>query len=474
MKENKLWYRQPAKEWTDSLPLGNGRIGAMIFGGISEERIALNEDTLWSGYPKDKNNPKAAECLPHARELAYAGKMQELTDYIEGNMLGDYTESYLPLGDIFLTFPDLQGKEPEEYYRDLSLNDAVAHTRFRIGETTWFREAFVSYPEQAFIMKLSANQKKSISFTASVSSPLRMQAETKGNQIWIDGVCPSHVEPSYLFSENPIVYEEEENKRGIRFGGILEIRTEGGYISADNDTIAVKNADEVILLFMVRTSFNGYNRQPWVEGKDYRRLYLQDRERLANGIYEEWMQRHIQDHQSLFSRVDFYLEKEVEEDLPTDERLVRFLETQEDKELYQLLFQYGRYLLIGSSRKGTQPANLQGIWNQELRAPWSGNYTLNINTEMNYWLAENCSLAECHEPLFQLIKELGETGEKTAKFHYGASGVTSHHNSDIWRVANPVGRTDKGSVVMHTGACHLDGCVSIYLPIMNIQKIWIS
>ena len=446
MQENKLWYRQPAKEWTDSLPLGNGRIGAMVFGGVLEERIALNEDTLWSGYPQNKNNVQAAKHLSKARELAYAQKNRELTELIEGHMLGDYSESYLPLGDIYLRFPQLQDKEVSAYYRDLNLNDATSHTQYRIGDVTWNREAFVSHPAQALIMKISADHNGQISFLASFSSLLRTTAKAQGNQIIIEGIAPSHVEPSYLECENPVIYEEEASKKGMRFCGILEICTSGGTVTSEGDSLRVQNADEAVLIFTVRTSFNGYDKSPWKDGKDYYGLCVQDLSNVADTNYDEWLKMHIRDHRSFFDRVDFYLEKKEEEDIPTDERLARFLETQDDKQLYQLIFQYGRYLLITSSREGSQPANLQGIWNQELRAPWSSNYTLNINTEMNYWLAESCNLTECHEPLFRLVEELRDTGAKTAVEHYGVSGVTAHHNTDIWRMANPVGRNDKGTI----------------------------
>lgn len=450
MQQSRLWYRQPAQQWTDALPLGNGRIGAMIFGGIEKERIGLNEDTLWSGYPKDKNNPNAAKCLAHARKLAYAGAYEELEEYIEQNMLGDYTESYLPLGDLWLEFPTLQEQQAEEYVRDLSMNDAIAHTDFRVKGVTWHREAYVSYEKQAFIMKIETDVKGQVSFRMTFDSQLRTGVEACENQLLITGICPSHVEPSYLYSEYPIIYEEEPEKQGIGFYGIAQVQNKGGRIVQENNAVLVEGADEAIVTFIIRSSFNGYNHLPQLEGLNCKKNAEGDLERLPELWNEEeykiCREKHIADHQELYNRVDFYLEKEEEEDIPTDERLVRFAKTQDDKELYQLLFQYGRYLLISSSRPGTQPANLQGIWNQELRAPWSANFTLNINTEMNYWLAEKCNLSECHEPLLRFIMDLCENGAKTAKLHYGARGVVSHHNSDIWRMTNPVGRQDKGSV----------------------------
>ena len=473
MQENRLWYRQPAKEWTDSLPLGNGRIGAMVFGGICEERIALNEDTLWSGYPQNKNNPQAAKFFPHARELAYEGKYGELTEYVEAHMLGDYTESYLPLGDIHLLFPQFADKAVEAYCRDLNLNDAVSHTQFRIGDVTYSREAFVSHPDQVLVMRFCANQNGQIAFRVSMSSVLKSEIRVQGNQLILEGICPSHVEPSYLWSENPVIYEEEPKKKGIQFRGILELRTTGGCVSCEEDALVVRDADEAIMMFAVRTSFHGYNKSPYLEGREYRDLCATDLARLAESTYGVLLERHKEDFQELFHRVDFYLEQEQDEDIPTDERFVRFRESSDDKLLSQLIFQYGRYLLIASSREGTQPANLQGIWNQELRAPWSSNYTLNINTEMNYWMAESCNLSECHAPLFQMVEELCDTGAETARLHYGAAGAVAHHNSDLWRVANPVGRTVVPSV-MRIGVCRLGGCAGICFRIMNIRRMLCS
>lgn len=445
MQTNMLWYKEPAKEWTDSLPLGNGRIGAMVFGGVFNERIALNEDTLWSGYPVDKNNPNAAKCLEHARKLAYEGKYEELSEYVEGNMLGDYTESYLPLGDLFLLFPESEDLA-ENYYRDLNMNNAIATTRFSLGDCEYYREAFVSHEAQAYVMKLGASKPGRISFSMSFASQLRAQVRAEASSLVITGLCPSHVEPSYLYSENPIIYEEDPAKKGIRFGARAAVVAKGGAVSTNEATVTVENADEVIITFTVRSSFNGYNKQPYLEGKDYQAELLEDAKKLEGIDYADLLCRHEQDFRSYFERVDFYLEPDNYEDIPTDERLERFEKTQDDKELYKLLFQYGRYLLISSSRPGTQPANLQGIWNQELRAPWSSNYTLNINAEMNYWLAENCNLSEFHEPFLEFILKLRDNGARTARLHYGADGAVSHHNSDIWCMTNPVGRTDRYSI----------------------------
>lgn len=446
MEELKLWYKKPSEEWTDSLPLGNGRIGAMVFGGIKNERIGLNEDTLWSGYPLDKNNHDSFKYLEEARKLAGEGKYDELGSFIEANMLGDYTESYLPLGDLFINFSNIDETEVSDYYRELSLNKAMTLTRFSYRGVKHFREAFVSKEANAFIMRIYADKAGEISLKLSFDSQLKYELEIKDNSLCVEGLCPSHVEPSYLYSENPIIYLEDDDKKGIRFNGLVRIDNKGGNIKAEEGSILVDSADEVIISFMVRTSFNGYDKQPYIQGQDYKSNVEADLEYLNTMTYESVLQRHLSDFKALYERVDFYLENDNKKDIPTDQRLEEFALDKTDKDLYRLLFQYGRYLLISSSMEGCQPANLQGIWNQELRAPWSSNFTLNINTEMNYWLAESCNLSECHKPLFELIKNLGVMGEKTAKLHYNASGAVSHHNSDIWCITNPVGRHDKYAV----------------------------
>lgn len=445
-KNLKLWYQQPAGEWTDSLPLGNGRIGAMVFGGIEKERIALNEDTLWSGYPRDTNHYGASGYLEEARKLSRERKFEELEKLIEEHMLGDYTESYLPLGDIFLSFPNIEEEKTEEYYRDLLLDEAVAHTGYTCEGIHYRREAFVSHPAQAFFMRISADRSKAVSVEAEIASPLRSEVCAEENTLILRGICPSHVEPSYLESETPVIYEEEEEKKGIAFEGILHISCTGGQIRCENQRIIVTDADEVLLVFAVRTSFNGFMKLPYLEGKEYHKAVVKDLEKIACRKYEELKQEHIRDYQALYERVGFSLTDGEEDLLPTDERLRNFAQTQTDLHLYELIFQYGRYLMIASSRENTQPSNLQGIWNAEFRAPWSSNYTLNINTEMNYWPAESCNLSELHEPLFRMVEELRMTGRKTAEVHYGKNGVAVHHNTDIWRLSNPVGRQNRGTV----------------------------
>lgn len=448
MKETnmKLWYQAPAYEWTEALPLGNGRLGAMVFGGADHERIALNEDTLWSGYPKDTNNPSAAQYLPHARTLARQKRFGELERWIEEHMQGDYTESFLPLGDLHLDFPGIDSANIRSYRRCLFLDTAIAQTEFTCGGIAYRRTVFVSHPAQVMVIRLTADRPNSISVRVRLSSPLHSHCRTDGSLLMIEGLAPSHVEPPYLPCDNPVVYEEEDARKGMRFTCGVQAQTRGGQIRTCNDTLEIQHADEVLLFLAAHTSFNGYDRQPYLEGKDCTAAVLRDLDSAAASSFEDLLQTHIQDHSALFGRVNFCLAPDAADTLPTDQRLLRQFEGEEDPHLYELLFQYGRYLMIAGSRPGTQATTLQGIWNQDLRPAWSSNYTLNINTEMNYWPAEPCNLSELHEPLFALIQELRHTGTRTAQLHYNAAGVATHHNTDIWRLSNPVGRQEKGSV----------------------------
>ena len=446
-KPMRLWYQQPANKWVEALPIGNGRIGAMVFSIPDQDIFMLNEDTLWSGYPRDTNVPHAAKYYPEAVELVMQKRYKEAQELIEDHMLGSFTQSYMPLGDLKLDFSDIDRKEVIEYKRELNLNEAIVTTEFVHKSIQYKREVFISHPDQCMVIKLSADSPSSISFTASFDSKLKYKVSVQDNMLIVDGICPSHVEPNYVDSPNPVVYEDEDDKKGIEFRKIAIIENQGGSIHADEQSISVKNAHNVVIKICIRTSFNGFDKQPFLEGKDFKGDVQKDYLNIKDLSYDLLRRRHIEDYQALYNRVELDLGHDLNYDVPTDKRLELFQETQDDKGLYCLIFQYGRYLLIASSRKGTQPANLQGIWNHHLRAPWSSNYTVNINTEMNYWPAEICNLSELHEPLFEFIKELRVTGSRTAKLHYNADGFVVHHNSDIWRLSNPVGNFGRGAAV---------------------------
>lgn len=438
-----LWYAAPASNWVEALPIGNGSLGAMVFGGIRDERLQLNEDTLWSGGPKDWNNPDAKNWLPKVREAIFAGRYAE-ADELCKKMQGPYNQSYQPLGDLRITF-DLPG-EAMEYRRELDIDRAVATTRFKSGDTTFTREVFVSHPQQVIALSIAADVPGRVTFTASLDSRLRFSATNSGpDRIAMRGRCPAHVDPNYLRdSTNAVIYSEEPGGDGMRFAVHLRAVTSGGSVSAMPDgRLRVEGADRATLLLAADTSFNGYDKSPAREGLDPDAVPSRKVAAVAAIPWEQLLDEHVADHRRLFRRVALDLGA-APDDIPTDRRILRYAETG-DPALAALVFQYGRYLLIASSRLGTQPANLQGIWNDEIRPPWSSNWTLNINSQMNYWPAENCNLAECHNPMLQFIRDLAANGRVTARINYGARGWVAHHNADVWRQSAPVGNFGQGS-----------------------------
>ncbi|RKP57329.1 glycoside hydrolase family 95 protein [Cohnella endophytica] len=439
----KLQYDRPSRRWTEALPVGNGRLGAMVFGGPEVERIQLNEDTLWSGSPHNRDNVNALEVLPEVRRLLAEGKFAE-ADQASKKMMGPYTQSYMPLGDLFLKFD--HGGLVKSYRRSLHLDEAIARVEYRVGNVTYTRELFASFPDQAIVLRLEASQPGMLNLHARLESPLRYETGVELDQIVLKGFAPERVDPNYYETDRPIVYGNPETTETMRFEGRLGARLEGGRIECNRDGMHILGATAVTLCFSAATSFNGYDRSPGREGKNPTIEAASHLEKALRLPYEVLLQRHVQDHQALFNRMELRLGKAIApSDLSTDTRIREF--GARDPGLVELLFHYGRYLMIGSSRPGTQPANLQGIWNQETRPPWSSNWTLNINAEMNYWPAETCNLAECHTPLLDLIGRLAINGKKTAEVHYGAKGWTAHHNSDIWCQTSPVGDYGHGDAV---------------------------
>jgi alpha-L-fucosidase 2 len=421
----------------------------MLFGGASAELIQLNEDTLWSGGPKDWDNPHAADFLPEVRRLIFAGKFAE-ADQLCKRMQGPYNQSYLPLGDLRLDFsPAIDDAHCSGYYRDLDLDRAVASTRFVYDGTTYTREVFASFPDQVIVVRLSANQPGKLSFRARLESLLHYNLQ-KGaaNILILEGLAPAHVDPNYLTgSENPIIYADPPDGEGMHFEIRLLAQAEGGNVSLIGDELAISGATAVTLLLSAATSFNGFDKSPGRQGKDPAVQAAACLEAASRLSYPTLLDRHVADHQTLFRRVELDLgQPGLESLLPTDERVSRFPQTQ-DPSLPVLLFQYGRYLMIASSRPGAQPANLQGIWNQDIRPPWSSNYTININTQQNYWPAETCNLAECSQPLVEFISDLAVNGRRTAQTNYHARGWVAHHNADLWRQSAPVGNYGGGDPI---------------------------
>ena len=427
MKEMMLWYEKSAERWEESLPIGNGSLGAMILGGAEEEILGLNEESVWSGYYKDKNNAKAADCLEEVRSLVFSGKNKEAERLIQNNMLGEYNESYLPLGNLKLKFAYGSGKEgkAEGYRRQLDLENAVAQVSYTCNEVHYQREYFASYPAKAIFVLLTAD-KPVMDFTISFISQLCLAVSAEDGALQVTGRCPEHVDPSYLPEREGSVVQ---GTKGMQVNAEFRVVSCDGQVREEGEMLHVSGASRCLLMISAM-------RQP----------VLPD-----NMDYEALKAAHIQDYRSIYDKVELYLGEQ--KDLPTEERLELLKKGEEDNGLYGLFFQYGRYLLIASSREGSLPANLQGIWSWELRAPWSSNWTININTQMNYWHALSCNLEECLEPYIRFVERVSEEGKKTAAVNYHCRGSVAHHNVDYWGNTSPVGvpRGEKAGE---------DGCVN--------------
>lgn len=447
----KLWYEKPATQWVEAMPVGNGFIGGMVFGGIENELIQLNEGTLWSGGPQRKNvNPEAHKYLKPLRK-ALAEENYKLADELSRKMQGYYCESFMPLGDLQIKQTYKNGSKVQNYYRDLDINRAVASTAFDIAGVKYNREVFVSSPDSVMVIKIEASKPEMLTLDLSLKSLLKnIVSFDANNQIRMNGKAPARVDPKYYNKQgrNPIEQDDLEGCRGMRFQVVLKAINNGGTISSDTAGIHIKNATSVILYLSAATSFNGFDKCPDSEGKDEREISERRIVTLKNRNYDELKLAHTIDYKQYFDRVFLSLNKDEDDNinkkLPTDLRLKLYSYGNKDQGLETLFYQYGRYLLISSSRPGGSVANLQGIWNKEFRPPWSSNYTININTEMNYWPAESGNLSEMHTPLFGFIQNLSKTGAVTAKEYYNSRGWLAHHNSDIWAMSGPVGNLGDG------------------------------
>ena len=437
-----LWFNKPAGKWTDALPIGNGRLGAMVFGGVPAERLQLNEDSLWSGAPRQWNNPAAKQHLPEVRRLVLEQADYAGADRVCRQMQGIYNESYLVLGNLHIRVD--HPADVVEYRRELDLDTALACVTYRIGSAAYLREAFASAPDQVIVVRLSTTAPGGMGLALSFDSPIHSTSQASdGGTLRLTGKAPSHVAPDYTGSANPVLYDDAEGK-GMRFEAALQAVAEGGRVRADGVSLRIEGARAVTLFIAAATGYRGYERDPAGAAAEIAAACRNRIEAARKKSYESLRAAHIADHQKLFRRVSLTLPKTEAANLPTDERLRAFAD-KPDPDLAALYFQYGRYLLIASSRPGTQPANLQGIWNELIQPPWSSNWTANINVQMNYWPAETCNLAELHEPLFELIAGLSKTGAKTTEVNYGCHGWVSHHNVDIWRQSAPVGDFGHGS-----------------------------
>ncbi len=428
-----LWYDKPARQWTEALPLGNGRIGAMVYGGTSEETIQFNEETLWTGQPHDYTHEAAYEHVDELRRLLWEGKQAEAHDLGNRHFMSRplRQQTYQPFGAIELKF---HGHESYGgYQRKLDLENAVCSVDYEVDGVKFSREFFVSHPDQAIIGRVEASEKGALNFTVGLNTAhARFDVSVENDEIILRGKADNYPEAS---ARKGIDYPESK----LHFEARLKIMTEGGHLDPKDNHIEVVNANAATLQLVAATSFVSFSD---ISG-DPAKHCLGDLENLQGQQYATLKKEHTDDYQQLFNRVSVDLGQSDISLRPTDQRLISF-KTDEDPSLVSLLFQYGRYLLISSSRKGTQPANLQGIWNDQMAPAWDSKYTININTEMNYWPAEITNLSELANPLFKMVEDLAITGQNVAKEHYNLPGWVAHHNTDLWRAAAPINNANHG------------------------------
>lgn len=439
-----LLYDKPATYFEESLVLGNGKMGASVFGGVESDKIYLNDITLWSGEPVDSYmNPEAYKYVPKIRE-ALANEDYELADKLNHHLMGKYSQSYAPLGTLFLDFQ--HSGNVENYHRELDINKAVSTTSYVVDGVNYKREYFISYPDQIMVVKLSADKKDALSFAVKFNSKLRFSTSADEDVLKVEGYAPYQALPNYHSGdEEPVKFDEN---RGTHFSTYIKVQNDGGNSVYTDSVLTVSGASEAVLYVSIATSFNGFDKDPAKEGLDNKAIAQSQLMEVGEKGFTEIEEAHINDYRSLMKRVHLDLGETTAPELPTDERLKRYFSGAEDKNLEVLYFQYGRYLLIASSRTEGVPANLQGLWNPHLQPPWSSNYTMNINVEENYWMAETGNLSEMHRPLLSFIGNVAQTGAVTAKTFYGVDkGWASCHNSDIWAMSNPVGGFGEGDPV---------------------------
>ncbi|MCJ7466980.1 MAG: glycoside hydrolase family 95 protein [Maribacter sp.] len=435
-----LWYDRPAEHFEESLVLGNGTLGASIFGGIAIDSIYLNDATLWSGEPVNPNmNPDAYKYIPAIRQ-ALLEENYRLADSLQRKVQGSFSQSYMPLGTLYLNFEHVG--QPIKYHRELNIENAVSQVGYEIDGIKFTREYFISYPDKIMAIRIKSSKKGALNLTLGFKSLLKHSTIANADNLKATGYAPYQVEPNFRGElPNAVRFDAA---RGTRFTSIFNIANTDGEIIKNIDGIRLEGGTEALIYISIGTSFNSFEKNPATQGKDPEIIAKKQLDKTRNKSYDALKKAHVLDYQNYFKRVALDFGTSEAPDLPTDERLKRYARGEEDKNLEILYFQFGRYLLISSSRTPEVPANLQGIWNPYLRPPWSSNYTININLEENYWPAENANLSEMHLPLLGFIDNIAKTGEVTAKTFYGASGWAACHNSDIWAMSNPVGDFGQG------------------------------
>lgn len=468
----RLWFTTPASLWVDALPIGNGRLGAMVFGGgaagpinpldpidpvksteprnpmadhppasvpadPAKETLQLNEDTLWSGQPVDGNNPHAKQYLAAIRQAVLEEKDYHLADQLCRKMQGLYAGAYQVIGSLHVDCTH-QG-EVTEYRRELDLQSALAATRYKVGNVVFERTAFSSAPDQVIVLRLSASMPGALNARIWLDGALVQSVHSVGSdRLLLTGKAAKQMDGASRSSAGyPMMFSEVAGE-GMYYAAIVQAHADGGRISPKANELEVEGATALTLVLAAATGFRGYDQKPDMPQEEVIVRAERQLHAALNHTYAALRQRHVADHRKLFDRVSLSLGPDTASLQPTDQRVANFA-TAPDPSLLALLFQYGRYLLISSSRPGSQPANLQGIWNYQVRPPWNSNWTANINLQMNYWSAETCNLSDCAEPLMAFIQDLSHTGARAAQETYGLPGWVSHHNIDLWRAANPVG-----------------------------------
>jgi alpha-L-fucosidase 2 len=456
----KLWFTEPATQWVDALPIGNGRLGAMVFGGGArdavdskgsmadgaegpvltdpgKETLTLNEDTLWSGRPLDGNNRDAKNHLGAVRQAVLEKKDYHLADELCQKLQGMFAESYQPAGRLHVDCTHTGAVM--EYRRELDLKSAEARTRYKVGDVEFERTAFASTPDQAIVLRISASKPGALNATIWLDGALMKAVRAVGgNRLMLTGKAASHVAGAgHPDSEKPVAYSDAPGE-GMYYAICVQANVEGGKVTAYGDKLNLEGATTCTLVLTAATGYRGFDQKPDTPQEAVNERASRQLDAAAKQSYSALRQRHETDYRRLFGRVSLNLGSNAAESQPTDKRLKNFAAAP-DPALLALYFQYGRYLLISSSRPGAQPANLQGIWNYQVQPPWSSNWTSNINVQMNYWPAETCNLGDCAGPLFEFVQDLSQTGARAAEETYGLPGWVTHHNIDIWRAANPVG-----------------------------------
>ena len=429
--ENKLRYGAPATRFEEALPLGNGSVGAMVYGKWDREHLSLNHDTLWSGKPRRYTRPNAVDAYQKAQALVLEDKIEEATRLLEREFTADFGQSYLPLGNLYIECKT--AGEVSEYIRELDMETGIVTVRYVQNGIHFTREFFVSHPDQCIVVHITSDEQADYAFTA--DSQLKSATTAGGNRLYLTGECPSNISPSYARGLVPTAYDGD----GIRFAAIGTVQTDGK-LRCRESSLTVDCATEITFTMCIETGYIDFDRlptKPCYYPCEARAIETSERS------YADLVRRHVDDHRALYNRVKLDLGFAPSHAM-TDDR-IRAKDKDADLGMVELLYNFGRYLVIAASREGSQATNLQGIWNEQLFAPWSSNYTVNINTEMNYWPVLMSNLAGLDMPIVDLVRKISVTGADAAKDFYGASrGYCSHHNVDLWGLASPVGAQGGG------------------------------